>query len=64
MWEGMSDVYELMAGQGLCAYPGRSSPCASFPRRWSSSGAERLFCLTGRSDPRRFGSRARGGKPG
>lgn len=22
LWEGMSDVYELMAGQGLCAYPG------------------------------------------
>jgi hypothetical protein len=22
LWEGMSDVYELMAGQGLCAFPG------------------------------------------
>jgi hypothetical protein len=22
LWEGMSDVYELMASQGLCAYPG------------------------------------------
>jgi hypothetical protein len=22
LWEGISDVYELMAGQGLCAYPG------------------------------------------
>lgn len=22
LWEGMSDVYELMAAQGLCAYPG------------------------------------------
>jgi hypothetical protein len=22
LWEGMSDVYELMAGRGLCAYPG------------------------------------------
>jgi hypothetical protein len=22
LWEAMSDVYELMAGQGLCAYPG------------------------------------------
>jgi hypothetical protein len=21
LWEAMSDVYELMAGQGLCAYP-------------------------------------------
>jgi hypothetical protein len=22
LWEGMSDVYELMAGHDLCAYPG------------------------------------------
>jgi hypothetical protein len=22
LWEGMSDVYEFMAGKGLCAYPG------------------------------------------
>lgn len=22
LWEGMSDVYELMASNGLCAYPG------------------------------------------
>lgn len=22
LWEGMSDVYEQMAGRGLCAYPG------------------------------------------
>jgi hypothetical protein len=22
LWEGMSDIYELMAGHGLCAYPG------------------------------------------
>jgi hypothetical protein len=22
LWEGMSDVYELMAAKGLCAYPG------------------------------------------
>ena len=22
LWEGMSDVYELMAAHGLCAYPG------------------------------------------
>ena len=22
LWEGVSDVYELMAGKGLCAYPG------------------------------------------
>jgi hypothetical protein len=22
LWEAMSDVYEVMAGQGLCAYPG------------------------------------------
>jgi hypothetical protein len=22
LWEGMSDVYELMAANGLCAYPG------------------------------------------
>ncbi len=22
LWEAMSDVYELMAGQGLCGYPG------------------------------------------
>ena len=22
LWEGLSDVYELMASQGLCAYPG------------------------------------------
>jgi hypothetical protein len=22
LWEGMSDVYEFMATQGLCAYPG------------------------------------------
>lgn len=22
LWEGMSDVYELMAARGLCAYPG------------------------------------------
>jgi hypothetical protein len=22
LWEGMSDVYEFMAGRGLCAYPG------------------------------------------
>jgi hypothetical protein len=22
LWEGMSGIYELMAGKGLCAYPG------------------------------------------
>jgi phytoene/squalene synthetase len=22
LWEGMSDVYELMAAQGMCAFPG------------------------------------------
>jgi hypothetical protein len=37
LWEGMSDVYELMAIKGLCT-PAVSSPCASFLRRWSSPG--------------------------
>jgi hypothetical protein len=46
LWEGMADVYEAMATKGLCAYPGGISPCASYPRRWSSSGAGRTPCMT------------------
>ena len=31
LWEGMSDVYELMAGQGLCAYPGGEQSVGVIP---------------------------------
>ena len=49
--EGMSDLYELMAGPKPLPTPAVNSAVASFPRRSSSSGAERLPCLKGRSDP-------------
>jgi hypothetical protein len=31
LWEAMSDVYELMASQGLCAYPGGDQSVRGIP---------------------------------
>jgi hypothetical protein len=31
LWEGMSDVYELMAAKGLCAYPGAEQSLRVIP---------------------------------
>lgn len=31
LWEAMSDVYELMASQGLCAYPGGEQSARGIP---------------------------------
>jgi hypothetical protein len=31
LWEAMSDVYELMASQGLCAYPGGEQSVRGIP---------------------------------
>jgi hypothetical protein len=31
LWEGLSDVYELMASQGLCAYPGGEQSALVIP---------------------------------
>ena len=31
LWEGMSDVYEVMAGQGLCDYPGGKQSVGVIP---------------------------------
>ena len=31
LWEGMSDVYEVMASQGLCAYPGGKQSVGVIP---------------------------------
>jgi hypothetical protein len=54
LWEGMSDVYELMLPMACLPTPAVSSPCASFPRRSSSSRAERPLCLNGRADAQRI----------
>jgi hypothetical protein len=32
LWEGMSDVYELMAAKGLCAYPGGEQSVRVIPQ--------------------------------
>jgi hypothetical protein len=31
LWEAMSDVYELMASQGVCAYPGGEQSVRAIP---------------------------------
>ena len=31
LWEAMSDVYEIMAGQGLCVYPGGEQSVCVIP---------------------------------
>jgi hypothetical protein len=45
LWEAMSDVYELMASQGLCAYPGGEQSVRVIP--------EALLFIRSRSDAMR-----------
>ena len=44
LWEAMSDVYELMASQGLCAYPGGEQSVRVIPEalEFVRSRADRL----------------------
>jgi hypothetical protein len=45
LWEGMSDVDELMAIKGLCAYPGGEQSVRVIPETLEFARTERLSCL-------------------
>jgi hypothetical protein len=41
LWEGMSDVYELMAAQGMCAFPGGEQSVKVIPEALEYIRAQR-----------------------